>query len=176
MIKVAIGKYKLLLTYNGLPSIYDHYVKHARLFDEFDLGEPNTDLCFVGIGADGDWPSLVVAQSYSPSIAGFHPGVLIVPETQRVFIGAGTRLLLYDFTHCQRLWQDEAELVFLAWQQHDDFVVLTAETELATWTTKGDKLWTTYVEPPWEYQVENGLIKLDVMGKQSSFPIETGPP
>ncbi len=175
MINLTIGKYKLCLTYNGLPSIYDYYVKHAQMVETFDLKTASDELCFVGIGENTEWPSLVIAQSYSPSTAGFHPGILIVPETQRLFLGAGTRLLLYDLNKYQRQWQDSADLGFIAWRQHSDYVVMIAETELATWTTQGRKLWTTFVEPPWEYQFENGQIKLDNNGTRTEFSIKTGP-
>ena len=176
MIQVAIGQYHLSLTYTGLPITYEHYVKQAQFVDEFDLkvSDPYTALCFVGVGHQRSWPSLVVTQSYSPS-SGFHPGVLVVPETQLLFIGAGERLLLYDLVQYKRLWQDETEIGFLGWQRHGDYVIMSAELELAAWATTGEKLWTTFVEPPWDYSVENGQIMLDIMGNKSVFPIDIGP-
>lgn len=44
---------------------------------------------------------------------------------------------------------------------------MAAELELAAWTSSGEKLWTTVVEPPWSYQVFDDLVQLDVMGKNT---------
>jgi hypothetical protein len=56
-----------------------------------------------------------------------------------------------------------------------DVVVMSAELELAAWTTTGEKLWTTFVEPPWEYAVEGDSLVLDVMGTKSSFGLRRSP-
>ena len=40
----------------------------------------------------------------------------------------------------------------------------------------GKKLWSTFVEPPWEYVINNDTIFLDVTGIKTDFPIEQGPP
>ena len=92
-----------------------------------------------------------------------------------LFIGAGERLLAYDIRRIVRLWEDEAEEGFWGWSRHDSTVVMSAELELAGWNLEGRKLWSTFVEPPWEYAVENGMVKLDVMGKKTSFDIAQGP-
>jgi hypothetical protein len=52
---------------------------------------------------------------------------------------------------------------------------MAAELELAAWDTDGRKRWTTFVEPPWEFEVVEGIIRLDVMGRKSEFPVATGP-
>ena len=64
---------------------------------------------------------------------------------------------------------------FWAWDRFGDFVVMSAELELAAYSIDARRLWTTKVEPPWTYSVQDGNIHLDVMGKKSSFPIATGP-
>lgn len=56
-----------------------------------------------------------------------------------------------------------------------DVVVMSAELELAAWTVTGHKLWTAFVEPPWDYSVEDDQILLDVMGRRSRFGILHGP-
>ena len=53
--------------------------------------------------------------------------------------------------------------------------MMSAELELAAWNLEGRKLWSAAVEPPWEYAVENGTVRLDVMGKMQSFDITQGP-
>jgi len=52
---------------------------------------------------------------------------------------------------------------------------MSAELELAAWSTSGVRLWTTFVEPPWTYEVTQGILHLDVMGSLSSFPLKEGP-
>jgi hypothetical protein len=50
-----------------------------------------------------------------------------------------------------------------------------AELDLAAWARSGGKLWTTFVEPPWSYQVVGEHVRLDVMGRKSAFPVGSGP-
>ena len=47
--------------------------------------------------------------------------------------------------------------------------------ELAAWSAVGEKLWSTFVEPPWSYRVEGDIVHLDVMGRLSSFSLRDGP-
>jgi hypothetical protein len=46
---------------------------------------------------------------------------------------------------------------------------------MAAWDTSGRQLWATFVEPPWSYDVVEGVVHLDVMAYQASFPVESGP-
>ena len=52
---------------------------------------------------------------------------------------------------------------------------MEAELELAAWTIQGHKLWTTFVEPPWSYNVVGDTVTLDVMGTITTFPLISGP-
>src|SRR5688572_205040 len=108
MISVAIGDYRMRLTYEALPNLYRAYRGHAKLIDEFALDERGAK-CYVGVERAGDgWPRVVVAQTYDPS-GGFYPGVLLVPDTHVLFIGAGTRLLCYRLVRPERLWEYRTE-------------------------------------------------------------------
>ncbi len=51
---------------------------------------------------------------------------------------------------------------------------MSAELELAAWDLQGKKLWSTFVEPPWDHEVQGNQIELDVMGKKSRFAVKTG--
>jgi hypothetical protein len=64
---------------------------------------------------------------------------------------------------------------FWAWRRHGEVVLMSAEIELAAWTLVGVMIWTMSVEPPWTYEVADGMVRLDVMGTISSFPLESGP-
>ncbi|MBN9160613.1 MAG: hypothetical protein J0I07_06600 [Myxococcales bacterium] len=177
MFQVSVGGYSLKVGC-GLPSASFGVAKqHAGLVDELGVTRPDSSLSWIEVRRSGnDWPFLVVVQRYAPGLdAGFCPGVLVVPETGRLFLGAGERLLAYDLRTPKRLWEDAAEMGFWSWARHDDVVVISAELEIAAWNLEGRKLWSRFVEPPWEYRVENGLVRLDVMGTGSAFDLYTGP-
>jgi len=173
--EVVLPPYRILASPAGLPELYDHYRKHAVLVDEIDLDSSEGTPCFFAVGR-GDALSLVVAQRYGPAGYGFYPGLLLVPETGIVFIGAGGRILAYSLEpEPRRLWVDSADCGFWSWSRHGDLVVMSAELELAAWTIAGEKRWTMFVEPPWSYTVSEGTLELDVMGSISTFPVATGP-
>lgn len=177
MIQFGDGRYTVCASIGEPPAAYPSMVQHAQLQDDFGLRATEGTVFIVTV-APSPWPSptLVVAQRFQPGPeAGFHPGVLLIPETEVLFIGAGTRLLAYDLRTPRRLWEDEADTGFWGWQRHDDIVVMSAELELAAWTTAGEKRWSTFVEPPWDYSTRAGSVELDVMGTKSCFPLETGP-
>jgi hypothetical protein len=178
MFTVELGGFRFLCVPDGLPSAYNVYRDHASLAEEFALDDAYRGRqCFLAVARAGeDWPLLVVAQRYEPAGYGFEPGTLVVPETRRLFLGAGTRLLGYDLTTpTRRLWADTAEVGFWRWARHGDVVLMSAELELAAWDLDGRKLWTTFVEPPWEYAVRDGVVALDVMGAKSEFSARAGP-
>lgn len=177
MFQISIGRYSLKVGY-GVPSLsFGRAKQHAKLVDELGLANPHGTLCWVEVGRHGnDPPFLVVVQRYTPGPdAGFFPGVLLVPETDRLFVGAGERLLAYDLGTSKRLWEDSADTGFWSWARHDDVVVMSAELEIAAWDLEGRKLWSRFVEPPWEYRVEDGRVHLDVMGTTSAFGLHGGP-
>lgn len=163
-----------------LLSILDHFRGHAVLAEHFDLDgdDRESGTCFVAVRREpSDWPQLVVTQRFAPAGYGFDPGVLVVPGTDTVFIGAGERLIAYSAADedWRRLWVDVADVGFWGWRQHGEVVVMSAELELAAWTAAGEKLWSTFVEPPWSYSVEDDSLELDVMGTIRRFPVASGP-
>ena len=177
MFTVCTGNYSLILQDRGLPQLADEYAKRASLNEQFDTPNERGDWCYVAIANMKriEWPFLTVTQRFAPSAAGFEPSVVVVPETNRLFIGAGERLLAYDLDQPKRLWEDHADTGFLRWARHHDIIVMSAELELAAWDTSGKKLWTTFVEPPWDYSVDERTVSLDVMGVKSSFDLMAGP-
>jgi hypothetical protein len=172
--RVAVGEYILRCAPRGLPSVFHAYARHAALVELFEPNGP--DRCCLAVSrANEPWPFLVVAQSFSPAGAGFEPGALLAPDTGRLFVGAGDRLLAYDLQAPGRLWTDWADMGFLGWARHGDTVVMSAELALAAWTCAGEKLWTAVVEPPWGYSVEGDEVRLDVMGVVCRFGLRRGP-
>lgn len=175
---ICLGEYELYCQADGLPDLLSEYQQRATVSDWFDLEESGgSSVCFCAVRRRGDgWPFLVVVQRYSPAGFGFNPGILLVPETDRLFLGAGERLLGYDLRQPSRLWEDEADTGFWFWSQYGDVVLMAAELELAAWNTLGRKLWTRFVEPPWEYRVDGQIVVLDVMGTISRIGIRDGSP
>jgi hypothetical protein len=51
---------------------------------------------------------------------------------------------------------------------------MSAELEFAVWKVTGEKLWSTFVEPPWSWEVSGMNIQLDVMGTRKALLLETG--
>jgi hypothetical protein len=176
-VEIGIGRTQILVGLD-VPSILGMYQRNAELVEDFPAGDENqpAGYAFVAVGDGGDWPRLVVTQRFTPAVAGFAPGVLLAPEQRQVFIGAGTRLLAYDDRGGQwrRTWEDEADCGFWSWSQHEDVVLMSAELELAAWTTDGRKLWTISVEPPWSYRVTEGRVVLDVMGEARDVDLHRG--
>src|SRR5579871_3612908 len=110
MFRVCVGEYELCCQAYGLPDLLPEYQRRAALSEDFGVEqEYGSSVCFLSVGRVREWPFLVVVQRYWPSGCGFFPGVLLVPETQRLFVGAGRRLLGYDLARPSRLWEDEAE-------------------------------------------------------------------
>ncbi len=176
-LEVATGAWVVHVVVDGLPDLYRSYRQNAALCDEFDLTASDGSLCFVGVGAvDDHWPRVLVAQRFSPGIrSGFGPGTLLAHDTSILFVGAGTRLLAYDLKGARRLWEDATDVGFWSWRQHGSTVVMAAEVELAAWSTSGEKLWSTFVEPPWSYRVHGEIVELEVMGQRSEFELCPGP-
>jgi hypothetical protein len=183
MIEVTLAGYTLALG-ERLPDKDDPACAHAALVERFDVaaatgGRPVSapNELHIEVRRDAFWPTwplLCVTLRYDRE-GGGDPGALLVAETGLLFIGAGERLLAYELHGPTRLWEDHADTGFHAWQRHDDLVVMAAELELAAWDVRGVKRWSTFVEPPWSYQVEGPLVRLDVMGIWSSFPLASGP-
>jgi hypothetical protein len=183
MIEVALAGYTVALG-EQMPDEDDPDCAHAALVERFDVAAateqrhgsaPNE--VHIEVRRDALWPAwpvLCVGQRYHRK-GGGDPGILLASETSLFFIGAGERLVAYDLHGPSRLWEDHADIGFHSWQRHDDLVVMAAELELAAWDVHGVKRWSTFVEPPWSYRVVGNLVRLDVMGISSTFPLASGP-
>jgi hypothetical protein len=176
MMTLCVGEYSVICHSPGLPDLFDEYVKRAKVADRIDLGNSRGTSSFLAVGRPNQWPFLVIAQRCIPGEdATFHPGALLVPETNILFVGGGERLLAYHLAAPCRLWTDTANTGFWGWDRCGDVVLMSAELEFAAWDTHGRKLWTTFVEPPWSYGTNEGKILLEVMGNRSTFDLSAGP-
>ncbi|ULH15165.1 hypothetical protein MF271_14575 [Deinococcus sp. KNUC1210] len=186
-VRVQVGSYVVQLWRGEAPASLETLVTAAELSEHFDDGLLDNGLPgeFLAVsisenGAGSLSALLFTTQRYQPSVAGFDPGVLIVPETGVAFIGAGTRLLAYDLHPADsrgaaRMWEDAADVGFWWWDREGDIILMAAELELAAWNTAGHKLWTTFVEPPWFYSVTDDILHLNVMDFETKFAVRAGP-
>jgi hypothetical protein len=177
MFKLGVGDYELACQSGGLPDMLAEYQRRAALAEDFGVaGEAGSSVCFTSVSRPSQWPFLVVVQRYAPAGYGFHPGALLVPETRRLFLGAGRRLLGYDLSGPTRLWEDEADCGFWSWARHGRVVLMAAELELAAWDVDGRKLWSRFVEPPWSYAVAGETVAVEVMGTVTHVHLRSGEP
>lgn len=137
--------------------------------------EPDYNYLAVGITDCGLSPDLLIEGWYKPGPQqGFHPGVLLVPESSTAFIGAGTELLIYSLAPIQLLSHQQTECGFWSWRRVDNLIVMSAELELAVWNIHGEKLWSRFVEPPWHYDIEGDTLLLNIMGNSIRLTLATG--
>ncbi len=165
--RVTIQGWEVEIEDGELPTDFATYLEKAQFVDQVDINNPDGRFLFLGI-SEGQtnecWPSLVLAQKYQDAQQSFKPGILLLPNTCLLFVGAGERLLCYDLVGKRRLWEDQTDFGFWGWSQTGDFVLMSAELEFSVWDQHGKKLWSTFVEPPWDFQVRDDIVELDVMG------------
>lgn len=174
---IGSDEYTVTGTIGELPATYSAMLERASLHDDFGIGGADGTALVVAVErASENWPYLIVSQRFAPGPeAGFDPGAFLIPENHILLVGAGKRLLAYNLRVPRRLWEDAADVGFWGWKRHGDVVLMSAELELAAWDPRGKKLWSTFVEPPWNYVVRDAQIELDVMGRKSFFPAKAGP-
>ena len=178
MHSVKLENWSLWIEDGSLPDIYSLYIEHADFVDEIDMQNPEGKFCFLGIREGvsvGSWPSTVVTQKYKDE-GGFNPGILVVPDTSLVFVGAGERLLCYDMKKPCKLWEEQTNVGFWEWDRVGQYVLMMAELEFGVWTTSGEKLWSTFVEPPWNFTVTGDTVELDVLGITRTLRLSDGKP
>lgn len=179
MFRLTVDSYTVLIS-DHLPLQDKIYRDHASLIEHRASHTPGLqkDFLYLAVSQSShEFPFLVVTQHYTPGPdAGFYPGVLLLPETSLLFVGAGERLLAYCLDRQSLLWEDYADTGFWGWETYQDVLLMSAELELAVWNNRGEKLWSTFVEPPWSYRLDENTIHIGVMGSVASFPLYEGPP
>lgn len=175
--EVLVGRYRLTWD-NGLLGSYYTQRQQAALVDELSLVDTDEHFGMLSVGlSDGSRPLLILKHG------GVIPwdedtlslAVVLVPETDILFAGEHRAIWAYDLRQPTRLWTDTAEMGFLGWQRHGEVVVMSAELELAAWDLQGHKLWSTFVEPPYDYVVADDTLHLTVMDVRTAFPLTRGP-
>jgi hypothetical protein len=176
MFSISFGEYEAYCQADGLPAreMLAEFEQRATLVERIGMKWAGAD-GFCAVRRRGEeWPFLVVSQRYAPAAeSGFFPGLVVVPETHRLFLGAGWQLLAYDLSAPARLWAAETR-GFWFWSRYGDVVLMAGEQELAAWDVHGGKLWSRRVEPLWEYRVDGRVLVVDVRGQVSRLDLLTG--
>ena len=180
----SMGDWEVTTMVGGLPAIYDEYLSHAKYVEQIEIKDTEqTGVWFFALRniqneSKNSWPTFVIAQRYDPAGWGFTPASLLIPDTSTLFLGAGTRILIFDLAAMKRITEDYTNVGFWGWELHEDIILMSSELEFAAWDKKGLKLWSTFVEPPWSYKVHGvhgDQVLLDIMGRKSSFDLRAGP-
>ena len=85
-------------------------------------------------------------QGYSDTVA--WPKILLVPETETLFVGAGDMVGIYDLKTPKEVLQHRTEMLYWTIERGTSGVLLIAELELRAWDLHGKEMWNAYVEPP----------------------------
>lgn len=174
LFKFTCGPYTVSLA-DALPPLYYSYCRRAQLVDTYEIEGSYSALCYLSVARGHDWPFLIVAQRYIPGPqSGFYPGILLVPETDLLLLGAGERLLAYSLADPYKLWEEELPGGFLQWERSKESIIMSSENKLAIWDIAGEKRGEFAVEPPWQYTVVEGTIHICVGEKQIALHCEHG--
>jgi hypothetical protein len=174
MFRFSCGAYTISLA-DSLPPKYYSYCQHARLVDTIELEGAFGSLCYLAVARGFEYPTLIVAQRYSPGPqSGFYPGVLYIPETDLLLLGAGERILAYTLDPARKLWQYNLVSGFQHWERWQDRIIMASENELAVFDIHGLKRWDFTVEPPWNYTLEGDTLHVYMNGKQTALHCERG--
>jgi hypothetical protein len=174
LFSVVIGSYELLVHPRSQPNMWNLNTKRARIVENIDDSYNNPLTCFIVVNKNNKGCLFALKLTFEPQ-GGVYPGVVLIPETDVLFIGAGETLLAYRLDEPSKLWHDTNDAGFHSWARYDDVIVMSAELEVAAWNIRGEKLWSMYVEPPYGYTVKNGIVHMDRMEGKLEFPLEAGP-
>lgn len=174
LFRFTSGPYTISVA-DSLPPMYYSYCQSAQLVDAFELEGVHQPLCYLSVTRGHGWPFLIVAQRYSPGPqSGFYPGVLFVPETHLLLLGAGERLLAYALDEPVRLWECLLPGGFWQWERSLESIIMSSENRLAIWDIHGQKRWDYHVEPPWQYALDGDTIHVYMGDKQTALHCERG--
>lgn len=171
----TVGEY-LVSIHQWLPDTLDGYAEHASFSDTADLQADGGSTALITVARRTGWPEFVALLRSGFHGPMFSPGVALVPETGVLFIGGGQVVRAYSLRDpMRRLWEEEVAFGFWDWRRFDDVVVMSGEVTIAAWTTSGERLWSSWVEPPWEYEVSGDRVSLDSDDRTSRFELHAGP-
>lgn len=174
MIQFNFDKYNIAVQIGKEPDIFDMWLKHSSFNDMDGLSKEGTPI-YIGAGKGEEWYNTVIAFRSDPiDYGGFHPGLLVAPETNTLFVGAGTVIRTYDLKQQKKRFEKELPCGFWGWIRHNDLVIMQEELQFGIYTLDGQEIWSTYVEPPWTFEIHGGLVTLNVMDEITYRDLRTG--
>jgi hypothetical protein len=158
-------------------------LERSRLVDEVgDVPHRGDKAIWYAVGRPGDAsPSLLIGlpSSWLGSGNPIREGVLVIPETERVFVATDDYAVCYapDQDRWQRLWALPLEHAFSVWgwRCHDDVVLLTGEVGLWAFSIEGASCGPRGSSRPGTSRSRAERRGLDVCGTLFGFPVRSGP-
>jgi hypothetical protein len=158
-----------VVTAGSLPPNLDDYLAHADFVDRFGGGATNRDpdppSCFLAVAEPGeDRPSFVAVVTDADLRIVTRCDAVFAPETGRLFVGGPRQPRLY--VRDEAGWRTAAieglrdDWPIISVRRHDDVVVVESELELLAYTLDGSRLWAEYPDPPYTYEIVDGLITI----------------
>lgn len=164
MIELYIDNYYINVFVGQQPTILDFYKKNALFIDENDFKNEGTEVYLI-ISKDIINPkfSIIAFKSDPIGYGGFKPALYYEYETQTLFIGAGTIIKTYRLTDNKLIFQKNYGFGFWGWSKYKNYIVQQEELNFGIFNLKGEQLWETYVEPPYEFEFydDSVTIKFD---------------
>lgn len=175
MFRFTSGRYTVSVSSDQSEPSFERYKQEAKLVESFGEEIDGDLFCWIAVAEGMRPPFLLTTYRYTYGAEeGFHPGIVLLPEHHRVFIGVGEQLVAYTLDTPKRLWEEQAYGGFWWWECHHHYVIMAAELKVAVWTKDGKPLWSLPTEPPWDYTLDDELMHLTVMGQQSAIILKSG--
>lgn len=174
MIKFTIDTYTFLVQVGEKPGSFDRWIDRSVFTDLAGLKDGGTSI-YIGIEETNKWDMMVVAFNTHPiDNSFFYPQLFFIPETKTLFVGAGIKAMTYSLKEKVKISEGRLSTGFWYWANHDKFIILVGELEIAVYEHKGHFIWKKRAEPPWSYGLEDSIIILDIMGNISKYQLDTG--
>jgi hypothetical protein len=176
MIKFTIDIYTFLVHVGEKPETFDRWIDRSVFTDLAGLKDRGTSI-YMGIEETDKLDMMVVAFNTQPiDDTFFHPQLFFVPETKTLFVGAGIKAMTFSLKEKVKISERSLAAGFWYWANHDKFIILVEELEIAVYDHKGHFIWEERAEPPWSYGLEDNILILDIMGNISKHKLDSGSP
>lgn len=140
MIEFNFPGYRISNELHKEPTEFELWLEHASFTDVKGLSNAGSPI-YIGVGNEGHWFETVIAfRTEQLDTSGFVPGILVVPETQTLFVGAGETIKIYDLSVKTLKLEKTTPFGFWGWSRHDDIIIMSAEIEFVVYSLEGGTL------------------------------------
>ncbi len=165
------GKYIIGVSHKEIPWNYSNYVKNCKKNFEYDLNLNSGEYIFLSIANSLEWPFFVLAIRYNPCEGGFDPGIYLIEESERLFIGAGSTVLVFDIQSLTLITEEYFQEGFLRWKRYKDKVLMMAELDIACFDIYGKKIWERFIEPPYDIEFSEECVLVKMLDEEVSIKL-----